>query len=170
MIIKKIKNLNLEEIAESGQIFRMNKNKDNSFNIISKDKFLKVKEAKSGEFHFYCERKEFENYWKNFFDLETDYSKILSLIDKNDKFLYEASKAGSGIRILRQDLFETIISFIISQQNNIPKIKNTIEKLCKKFGELKEDKETGCKFFAFPKAKDLRNIKDLQGLSFRISR
>ena len=142
MIKKRLTNFNLEQIADSGQIFRMNKQSDGSYDVISKDKFLKIEENKNGEFCFYCSQNDFDKYWHNFFDLEFDYSKILKNIDKNDEFLSDACKFGSGIRILRQDLFETIISFIISQQNNIPKIKNTIEKLCEKFGEAKKDKET----------------------------
>lgn len=165
MIKKRLTNFNLEQIADSGQIFRMNKQSDGSYDVISKDKFLKIEENKNGEFCFYCSQNDFDNYWHNFFDLEFDYSKILKNIDKNDEFLSDACKFGSGIRILRQDLFETIISFIISQQNNIPKIKNTIEKLCEKFGEAKKDKETGIRYFAFPKAKDLCKLENLQGLS-----
>lgn len=165
MITKKLKNFNLKQIADSGQIFRMDMQEDESFHVISKDKFLKIKEVKNGEFCFYCSENDFNNYWYDFFDLGYDYSKILKNIDKNDTFLCDACKYGSGIRILRQDLFETIISFIISQQNNIPKIKNTINKLCEKFGTKKIDKETKIKYFSFPKPNDLCDLSTLCDLS-----
>lgn len=164
MIKKTIDNFDLEKIADSGQIFRMNKNDDGSFCVISKDKFLKISQNKN-KISFYCSKKDFKDYWEIFFDLKKDYKKIEKIIDKKDKFLSAAFSYGKGIRILNQDLFETIVSFIISQQNNIPKIKNTIEKMCKKLGKKIKDKETGVEFYAFPTPKKLSKLENLEGLS-----
>ena len=57
-----------------------------------------------------------ENFWKNYFDLNTDYEKMIASITPDDHYLKAASKAGQGIRILRQDTWEMIITFVISQQ------------------------------------------------------
>lgn len=91
------------------------------------------------------------NYFINYFDLLTDYAKIKQKLSKND-FLKNAINYGKGIRILRQDPVETIISFIISQNNNIPRIKNIIEKICEKYGEWQSD------FYAFPTLENLKKI------------
>ena len=71
---------------------------------------------------------------RRYFDMYTDYSQIISGIPENDEFLKEAAQMFSGLRILIQPLFETIVSFIISQNNNIPKIKKSIEALCDQTG------------------------------------
>ncbi len=165
MIVKNFPNFNLKQIANSGQIFRMNECPDGSFNIISQNKFLKAIQKTEKQICFFCTQKDFDSYWYDFFDLKTNYQKIINCVDKKDLFLSEAVEYGAGIRILRQDLFEVIISFIISQRNNIPKIKSTIEKICKKFGKEKQDKETGIKYYTFPTKEKLSNLEELQGLS-----
>lgn len=71
---------------------------------------------------------------RRYFDMDTDYSQIISEIPEDDEFLKEAAQMFSGLRILIQPQFETIISFIISQNNNIPKIKKSIEALCDQIG------------------------------------
>lgn len=81
-----------------------------------------------------CHEKD-EEYFRKYLDLDTDYEKIIEQIDPEDRFLSGAAKMGKGIRILRQDLWEMIVSFIISQRNNIPRIMKSIDALCEKLGE-----------------------------------
>lgn len=81
-----------------------------------------------------CREKD-EEYFRGYLDLDTDYGKVIGQIDKEDAFLTGAAQMGKGIRILRQDLWEMIISFIISQRNNIPRIMKSIDALCEKLGE-----------------------------------
>lgn len=92
-----------------------------------------------------------EEFWRNYFDLGTDYSAIKRELISNEPRIEEACKYGSGIRILRQDPFETIISFIISQNNNIPRIRKNIESICDKYGREIE----GSTVHAFPDAETL---------------
>ena len=80
-------------------------------------------------------KEEFEQIWKPYLDLERDYGKIKEKLVQNDEVMKRAVAFGSGIRILKQDLWETILSFIISQNNNIPRIKGCIEKLSDLFGK-----------------------------------
>ena len=79
-----------------------------------------------------------ETFWRNYFDLDTDYSEIKARLIEAEPRIAPAIEAGYGIRILRQDCFETLISFIISQNNNIPRIKKCIEGLCESYGHIIE--------------------------------
>lgn len=123
-----IKDMDLKQIAESGQVFRM-KEEDGGYRVW-KGKETVLVSQEGDKFTFHCMEKEFYTTWHDYFDLDTDYSYIKSLGDEGDEYLQEALRFGSGIRILRQDLWEMIVSFLISQNNNIPRIKASIEKIC----------------------------------------
>ncbi len=124
---------------ECGQIFRYERLKENSYLVNSLDKQCLVETL--GEYtYIYAFDKD---YFFNFFDLDTDYGKIVSRLSGYPE-LKAATQSGKGIRILRQDLVETVISFIISANNNIPRIKKIISRLCRQFGEEKEG------HYAFP--------------------
>lgn len=86
-----------------------------------------------------CSEEDFQTIWKSYFDLDTDYSRFLINIDPADTYLRSAVTYGSGIRILRQDLWEMIISFIISQQNNIRRIRKCIETICTHYGTKSDE-------------------------------
>lgn len=127
--------LNLEKIANSGQCFRWEKTGENSYTIPAFGKVLHIKQE--GELlEMDCSQQEFEGVWRDYFDLDSDYGKIEEQLrtEKTPEYLVKAAKAARGIRILRQDLWEVILSFIISQNNNIPRIKGCIEKICERFG------------------------------------
>lgn len=121
--------MDLEQIARSGQCFRMNKTEDGSYAIKAFGTELRILQDGS-EFTFSCSEEEFESIWHNYFDLSTDYNKIKQSIDADDSYLLAAAEYGSGVRILNQDLWEMIITFMISQNNNIPRIKKSIEVMC----------------------------------------
>ena len=87
-----------------------------------------------------------EEFWMDYLDLDNDYGEIKRTLIENEPLIKPATEYGQGIRILNQDLFETIISFIISQNNNIPRIRKNIESLCRRYGEKIE----GCDIYAFP--------------------
>ena len=82
-----------------------------------------------------CTESEFSDIWRPYLDLDRDYTSIKTRLSQDDDIMKQACKYGYGIRILKQDLWETIVSFIISQNNNIPRIKGCIERLCDNFGE-----------------------------------
>lgn len=129
-----IQDLNLSQIAASGQCFRWKALEEMTYEIIAFGKRLVVNQ-KEDLFTFSCDEKEFYSIWYAYFDLDTDYKKIKESIDPKDRYLSAAISYGGGIRILKQDLWEVIISFLISQNNNIPRIKGCIERLCDHFGE-----------------------------------
>ena len=102
-------------------------------------------------------------FWHDYFDLGTDYGEIKDTLIKNEPKLKAATEYGYGIRILNQDLFETIISFIISQNNNIPRIRKNIESLCERYGE-EIGSEDGKTLYAFPTPEVLADA-DLEDLA-----
>ena len=179
MIKKKISNFSINQICDSGQCFRMTKLDDGSVEVIAKGGYLRViqDESTDGDIvGFDCSEEEFNSYWKQYFDIDTstDYTKIIQSIDKNDNYLINAADYGKGIRILNQDLWEMIISFIISQRNNIKRIRSCIKKLCEQFGEqvIVTDGEGNERiYFSFPTAEklamaDIDEIKAL-GVGYR---
>ena len=125
--------VNLKQIAESGQCFRWKKMCPGRYFVISDGKAACFFQEKTG-IRILCRSKD-EEYFRRYLDLDTDYGKVIEQIDEKDDFLTGAAQMGRGIRILRQNLWEMIISFIISQRNNIPRIMKSIDALCEKLGE-----------------------------------
>lgn len=136
MLTKILEDFDIEQIANSGQCFRITKMSNSKWMIKAFGKTLYINKENMNKYIFDCTEKEYINIWHDYFDLGTDYSKYKNIIrSSGDKYLMDAINFGYGIRILRQDLWETIVSFIISQQNNITRIKRIIERLCCAFGD-----------------------------------
>lgn len=148
MIEREIKNFSMEQIWRSGQCFRMVPEEGDTFAVIASDAYLKVGQE-GDRCRFYCSEEEFETFWKAYFDLEGDYAGCISRINPNDAYLTEAAQFGSGIRILEQDLWEMIVSFLISQQNHIARIRRCIENICTAYGQRRVS-EDGKVYYAFP--------------------
>ena len=136
MITVELDNFSLKEICQSGQCFRMYETAENTYELIAGDKYLKMTQEGS-IVNFYCSDMEFICYWVPYFDIDADYSSYIAKINPRDTYLVEAAECGSGIRILQQDLWEMIITFLISQQNNISRIRGCVERLCEAYGEKK---------------------------------
>ncbi|MCQ2082181.1 MAG: DNA-3-methyladenine glycosylase 2 family protein [Lachnospiraceae bacterium] len=134
MITIEIKDdFDLYKIAYSGQCFRVRELNTNSFLFVTGDNYVVI--TKTGtSYDISCSSKEWDSIWSHYFDFETSYENIRSRISKNDTFIKRSSILGEGIRILNQDKFEMLISFIISQRKSIPAIKSSVEKLCKRWG------------------------------------
>lgn len=142
----------VSQICRSGQCFRLDPAEDGFYELIAGSRFLKLKAdngGTAGKTVLYCSRKEYESFWREYFDMDTSYEEYLSGIDPEDEYLRAAGQYGSGIRILRQDVWEMIITFILSQQNNIPRIKGLIRAISREYGEKMETKE-GKPYDAFP--------------------
>lgn len=148
-------NFNIRQIAESGQCFRMNRIDGSSehYSLVAYGKYLEAKQVDEDVVELTCTKAEYHQLWEEYFDLKYDYGRITDLlINGGDPFLREAAIYGNGIRILRQEPFETTISFIISQNKNIPAIKSCIEGICFRYGEKKDSKfaKEGISYHAFP--------------------
>lgn len=157
-----IDELDLEKTFECGQCFRWVRNLDGSFTGVAGSRALRIVKN-DGSFNLHCSREDFESYWKAYFDIETDYGAIRDKVGVCE-FMKRASEFGQGIRILRQDRWEALCSFIISQCNNIKRIKGIIESLAMLFGE--EFSYEGRNFYSFPTAHRLAglSIEDLEPL------
>ena len=169
-VIENQESFELEDIFECGQCFRWNKLEDGSYLGVVNKAVINVK--KTGNeiiFSGFSKDEDFEKLIRNYFDLDRNYNELKEKLSNIDDNLKSATKFGNGIRILNQDLWECIISFIISANNNIPRIKKIIEKLSQNYGE--EVEWNGKKYYSFPTPEELSkaSVEDLRnvGLGFR---
>lgn len=144
MFTIKTEYFDLKKIMESGQVFRFYETAPGEYTVYSGNRCLKLKQNGS-EVTFMCDKKEYEEYWEDYFDLKRDYGSIVrkagSMEDDGNgaRFLSASCSYASDIRILKQNVWEMMISFIISQQKQIPSIRKCIEALCERFGERHEE-------------------------------
>ena len=151
MRIRTDDDLDLKKIADSGQCFRWKELESGCYRVIHRGRSLIIRYCPSEmTYELDCTVDEFGELWRDYLDLDENYAMIRRRIDpERDPFLYAASEHEKGIRILRQDPWEALISFIISQNRNIPAIKRSIELLCELAGEPAAD-STGEVYYAFP--------------------
>ncbi len=167
--LKNVKSFNLKDIFECGQCFRWNENKDSSYTGIVKNNVIKIHQNNNNLIVKSYGEDNIEELFDFYFDMNTDYEKIKIKLSQIDSYMLESIKYGEGIRILNQDLWETIMSFIISANNNIPRIKGIIEKLSRTYGnEIIWNNE---KYYSFPTVNQLSKatVEDFRklGLGFR---
>ena len=146
--------LDLSLTLDCGQCFRWSENEDGSWHAVVQGKKADVY-TENQKLYVCGDGSEVnEKFWQSYFDLGRDYSSVCEKL-KTDKWLKKAIEAYPGIRILKQDPWETLCSFIISQNNNIPRIKGIIERLCTFFGE-----DLGGGDFSFPSAERLAVLSE----------
>ena len=161
MIVKINDYFDLDKIINSGQTFRAKRIDDNLFRFVSLDHVLYISLVEISDgvaFEVSCSQDEWASYWHNYFDLSRSY-KDISIKDDYAKECFNTSK---GIRILRQEPFEMLISFIISQRKTIPAIRTSIEEICKRYGKpISTEYED--ELYLFPQAKTI--VTDIDKLS-----
>ena len=153
MTERTIPDFDLDQIARSGQCFRFRPLGERHYALVAGGRYLEVSQQEQ-TVRFDCPEDEFEAVWRPYFDLDADYGRYKSAVAKRDKYLQSAVAAAGGLRILRQELWETIVCFIISQQNNIARITKCVENLCLFFGETCYNKSKQV-YNAFPSAERL---------------
>ena len=168
----KIKNINsfeLKDIFDCGQCFRWNEEQNGSYTGVFGENVLNVSKISNEVIFKGICKEDIKETVEKYFDLNRDYQKIKNQLMQIDEYMKKSIEYGQGIRILNQDLWETIISFIISANNNIPRIKGIIERLSKKYG--KEIEWNNTKYYTFPTVKALENVTVQEyrelGLGFR---
>ena len=168
-IIKNVNSFEPKHIFECGQCFRWNLEKDGSYTGVVANNVINVKKEQNDIIIKGIFKDNIKDVCNRYFDLDTDYLEIKNKLSKIDNNLKTSVDYGNGIRILKQDVWETIISFIISANNNIPRIKGIIERLSQKYG--KEIEWNGNKYYTFPTIDELSkaSVKELRelGLGFR---
>lgn len=167
--LKNPKSFELKDIFDCGQCFRWNIEEDGSYTGVFGKNILNVKrDGKNINFKGICDGN-IEDIIYDYFDLNRDYERIKETLSEIDENMKKSVLYGKGIRILNQDLWETIMSFIISANNNIPRIKGIIERLSKKYGS--KISFNGKEYYTFPTPEQLRDVtvEDYRklGLGFR---
>ena len=155
-----IDDFSLAHTLDCGQAFRWSECDDGSWQGVAFGRYLKISaENKKLIFHD-TDFEEFEAVWRSYFDIDRDYNYIKSILSA-DEILKKAAEFAGGIKVLRQDAWECLCSFIISQNNNIPRIKGIINRLCESFGE-----PIGNGFYSFPSAERIAalTLEDLAPL------
>jgi len=173
MVTRKIDFFDMHKIADSGQAFRIRDIDNTHTELVAFGKYLQVADLGKNEFAFSCDEKDFRSVWEAYFDLGRDYSSIVKSIDSNDSYLKDAAGFSKGIRILKQEPFETTISYIISQRRSIPSITTSVERISALCGKkiaapkLKAPfvKPLKDEYYAFPSPSELASLKleDIEG-------
>ena len=168
IILENVKDFNIKQILECGQCFRWERITDTNYIIVAYRRVIEVIQEGDTVTILNTNMKDFNEVWKNYFDLDVNYEEVKEELSK-DELLKKSVEFGYGIRILNQDPFEMLISFIISARNNIPSIKKTVNKISEKWGNAIEYK--GKTYYAFPTPTQLKDatLEEIQetGASFR---
>ena len=154
LYISGVTNFDLAQTLDCGQAFRWKEKENGIWCGVAQDRYLELEIKEDTLILYNTSLKDYIGFWKGYFDLDTDYGAIIKSISSN-AILKEAAAYGPGIRILKQDPWEALCSFILSQNNNITRIKGIIERLCENFGE-----GLGNGFSSFPSAKKLSALKE----------
>lgn len=152
IILSELECLSLELTLDCGQAFRWERQEDGSWSGVASGVLLNIRYEDGKYILKNTTKDDFERVWRHYFDLDKDYVEICNTL-KKDKLLAPTIDEYYGIRILNQDSWEALCSFVISQQNNIKRIKGIISRLCEKYGE-----PLGDGFYTFPSAKRLASL------------
>lgn len=172
VILKKVEAFELKDIFECGQCFRWNKQEDGSYTGIFEENVMNIKKEEDTIIIQGLSNGNLQEIVEEYFDLKRNYKTIQEKLSKIDENMEKSIQYGKGIRLLNQNLWETIISFIISANNNIPRIKGIIERLSRQYGSKIVWK--GKDYYTFPKPEQLKNVTIEEfrklGLGFRDKR
>ena len=170
MLVSIQDDFDLKKIAHSGQCFRVRRFEDDSYRFVTGEHILYIRRERKGQFSVSCDAKEWEKVWWTYFDLDRRYSEMFEQNRDKHLFVREAMMFGRGLRVLRQDPWEMLVSFIISQRKSIPAISKSVEMLAEKFGHpIDTPRET---VFTFPTPREMEKassdgLKEC-GLGYRV--
>ena len=164
VILEGVSDFHPKHIFECGQCFRWKAQDDGSYTGVAKGRVINVSREGDKVYFKNTNLEDFNKIWKEYFDLDKDYTQIKNELSKIDKYLEKATEFGWGIRLLKQDPWEMIISFIISSNNRIPMIQKAIGLLSEHYGEFIEEYRE-VKYYSFPKPESLNGltVDDLSG-------
>lgn len=168
VILEGVKNFNIKQILECGQCFRWDKVGEMNYIIVAFGKVLEILQEEDKVTFLNTNKEDFETIWFKYFDLERDYDAIKAALSFDDT-LKSSVEYGYGIRLINQEAFELLISFIISARNSIPSIKKTILKISQRWGN--EIQYKGNIYYTFPTPEMLKDVTEDEiratGASFR---
>lgn len=157
--LKNVCDFDLAQTLECGQCFHFVKLDENDYVLTAKGRVLHVSQQADTVTFYDTEEDEYVNVWKDYFDMDRDYSAVKKKLLENDNKLKDAVESMCGVRILNQDFFETLISFIISQNKQIPHIKKIVADISAKFGTYKGT-YGGADMYTFPTLEQLTNASE----------
>lgn len=158
-IIEEVEDFNLSQTLECGQCFRFYKQDEDEYVVVAYEKLLHVKQENTTLIFFNCDKDTVEKTWIPYFDLERDYNSIKKYILRKDKKLEDAINEKYGVRILNQEFHEMLISFIISQNKQIPHIKQLVKRISEQYGTYVGE-INGEKYYSFPNVDILGTITE----------
>ena len=144
-----LSDFDLKQTLECGQCFRWTREKDGSYTGVALSRVINVSQDEAGVYIKNTTLQDFADLWIDYFDLYRDYGKIKMVLGAGDPIMEKAISYGSGIRLLKQDEWEILISFLISQNSNIPRIRKCIDSICRSFGQPIQTYK-GELYYAFP--------------------
>lgn len=159
IIIKDVPDFNLEQTLECGQCFRFYKQDDMDYVVVAYHRLLHIKQEEKDLIFMNCDEDEVKNVWIPYFDLKRDYGEIKSFLLEKDNSLQDAINEQYGVRLLNQQFSETLISFIISQNKQIPHIKQLVKRISEQYGEYLGTVNDE-KYYSFPDVKTLGKITE----------
>jgi len=157
VIIDGVKDFHLDHTFDNGQCFRWNKEADGSYTGVAFGKAANINYIDGSLILDNISLEDFNRDWKDYLDLDRDYGAIKRMLSEKDSAMHKAISYGYGMRILQQEKWETLISFILSQNNNIVRIKKCVEGLCTAHGRPLGIYK-GIMFYAFPTAAALAQL------------
>lgn len=158
IILRNADHFDLEQTFESGQCFRWRRLQNGNWLGIVRDLVVEAQPAGRDIIFHHMNRNDFMQVWHDYFDLGRDYGAVQRELARNDPVMDRAIAFAPGMRLLKQDFFETLISFIISQNNNIPRIKKIVECLSENYGKPVAYREH--RLYTFPEAKVLAALSE----------
>lgn len=159
IIMEETKDFHLGQTLECGQCFHFKKLAENEYGISALGKLLHIRQTGDTVVFYDTTPEEYEHIWSGYFDLKRDYGAIKKELLKRDDKLSEAVSAMWGVHLLKQDFFETLISFIISQNKQIPHIKQIVENISRQYGEFLGE-IGGEQFYSFPDCHTLKAVSE----------
>lgn len=159
IILEDVRDFDVAQTLECGQCFHFEKIGDNDYGVVHRNHLLHIGMKDDGIICYDISKNEFMDVWYNYFDLERDYGEIKKNVLNADERLKEAIEVNYGVRILNQDFVETLMSFIISQNKQIPHIKKIVKDISEKYGEYLGE-INGVRFYAFPDKDRLKEITE----------
>lgn len=147
----------LQKITDSGQCFRVTPLPEGTYRFLTGEQVLYIRKTSEETYQVSCDQNTWERIWKPYFDLSRNYRDISRAIPAEDTFLALAAQSGAGIRILRQDPWEMLVTFIISQRKSIPSIRSVVETLSERYGtKIQTPIET---LYTFPTAFQMKDVR-----------
>ena len=159
VVLTNVSDFNIQQIFECGQCFHFEKLDNMEYVTVAFGRMLRIKQENNKVIMFNTSEDEYNSIWRSYFDMETDYGKIKRELESKCDELKGAINEKSGIRILRQEFTEILLSFIISQNKQIPHIKQIVAAISKEYGQF-VGSVNGKEYYSFPSLDVLANISE----------